>query len=99
MSQVTVSAKTYVATWLGLLGLTLLTSLLGLIDTGQYDIIIAVAIALIKASLIACFFMHALYESKLVRIVLGGGLLWFAILFTLTLTDYFTRGLLPVPGK
>ncbi len=99
MSHVTVSAKAYVATWLGLLGLTLLTSLLGLINTGQYDILIAVVIALMKASLIACFFMHAIYESKLVRIVLAGGLLWFAILFTLTLTDYFTRGLLPFPGK
>jgi len=99
MSRPIIPARTYLLTWAGLLALTLLTSLLGLVDMGQFSVIVAVLIAAIKASLIAAFFMHALYESKLVWAILGGGLVWFLILFSLTLGDYITRGWLPVPGK
>ncbi|HUO17004.1 MAG TPA: cytochrome C oxidase subunit IV family protein [Verrucomicrobiae bacterium] len=99
MSQPTVSIKTYTFTWLALLGLTLLTSLIGLLDLGLFNLVTAIVIAGIKASLIAFFFMHAFYESKLVRVVLAGGVLWFLILISLTLGDYLTRGLLPFPGK
>lgn len=99
MSQPTVSIKTYTFTWLALLGLTLLTSLIGLIDLGIFNLVAAVLIAAVKASLIATFFMHAFYEAKLVRVVLAGGIIWFLILISLTLGDYLTRGLLPFPGK
>lgn len=99
MSQPTVSIKTYAFTWLALLGLTLLTSLIGLVDLGIFNLVTAVLIAAIKASLIAFFFMHAFYESKLVRVVLAGGIVWFLILISLTLGDYITRGWLPFPGK
>ena len=61
--------------------------------------IIAVSIATIKASLIAALFTQALYEGKVVRIILAGGVIWFLILVTLTLADYMTRGWLPFPGK
>lgn len=99
MSQPTVSIKTYAFTWLALLGLTLFTSLLGLVDLGVFNLVAAVLIAAVKASLIAFFFMHAFYESKLVRVVLAGGIVWFLILISLTLVDYTTRGWLPFPGK
>jgi cytochrome c oxidase subunit 4 len=99
MSQPTVSIKTYTFTWLALLGLTLLTSLIGLVDLGRFNLVTAILIAGIKASLIAFFFMHAFYESKLVRVVLAGGVVWFLILISLTLGDYLSRGLLPFPGK
>jgi len=99
MSQPIVSVKTYALTWLGLLGLTLATSLIGLLDLGPFNLVAAILIAAVKASLIAFFFMHAFYESKLVRVVLSGGIIWFLILMSLTLTDYITRGWLPFPGK
>ncbi len=99
MSHPKVSSRTYLLTWGGLLALTLLTSLLGLIDLGQFSVIVAVLIAAMKASLIAAFFMHALYDSKLVRVVIAGGVAWFLILVSLTLGDYITRGWLPFPGK
>jgi cytochrome c oxidase subunit IV len=35
----------------------------------------------------------------LVRVVTAGGIVWFLIMATLTLTDYMTRGWLPFPGK
>jgi cytochrome c oxidase subunit IV len=99
MSQPTVSVKTYALTLMGLLGLTLLTSLLGLQDLGRLSIVIAVLIALAKATLIATFFMHAFFGSKLVRVVLAAGVIWFLIMICLTTADYFTRGWLPFPGK
>lgn len=73
MSQSTVSVKTYAFTLIGLLALTLLTSLLALVDLGNFSFIAGVAIAAVKASLIACFFMHALYEMKLIRVIMAGG--------------------------
>lgn len=99
MSPPKVSIRTYVFTWLGLLALTLLTSLLGLQNLGRMSLIVGLIIAALKASLIVTFFMHAFFESKLVRVVLAGGIIWLLILMTLTLEDYFTRGLLPFPGK
>jgi cytochrome c oxidase subunit 4 len=91
MAQPTVSRKTYLFTFLSLLGLTLLTTLLGFVDMGPFNTIVALLIAAVKASLIAAFFMHALYESKLVRVVLAGGVIWFLILITITMSDYIGR--------
>lgn len=99
MSQSTVSVKTYAFTLIGLLALTLLTSLLALVDLGKFSFIAGVAIAAVKASLIACFFMHALYEMKLIRVIMAGGMIWFLIMISLTLGDYLTRGWMPYPGK
>lgn len=99
MSQSSVSVKTYAFTLIALLALTLLTSLLGLVDLGKFSFIAGVAIAAVKASLIACFFMHALYEKKLIRVIMAGGVIWFLIMISLTLGDYLTRGWMPYPGK
>ncbi len=99
MSRQPIPARTYLFTFATLLGLTLLTSLLGLINMGQFSVIVGVLIAAVKAALIAAFFMHALYESKLVWVVLVAAVVWFLIMFSLTLGDYITRGWLPIPGK
>lgn len=99
MSQHKITFRTYLFTWLSLLGLTLLTSLLALVDTGRMSLIIGLLIAGVKALLIVGFFMHVFYDSKLIRVVVAGGITWLLILITLTLLDYGTRGWLPFPGK
>ncbi len=99
MKQPILSIKTYALTWIALLALVLATTLIAMADLGGFTMIIAVAIATAKAGLIAAFFMHALYEGKVVRIILVGGVLWFLIMATLTLGDYVSRGWLPFPGK
>lgn len=91
MAQPAVSKKTYLHTFLSLLGLTLLTTLLGYIDMGPFSTVVALLLAAVKASLIAAFFMHALYETKLVRVTMAGGIIWFLILITLTISDYISR--------
>ena len=99
MSQAVVSTRTYVFTYLALLALTLLTTLLGYIRMGPFSMVIAIAIAAVQSSLIAGFFMQGRYEAALVRVVAVGAVVWFLIMTTLTLTDYITRGWLPFPGK
>lgn len=92
MAQPTVSRATYFKTFLGLLGLTLLTTLLGFLDLGALNTAVAVFLAACKACLIAAFFMHALHESKTVRVIMMAGVIWFLILVSLTLADYMSRG-------
>jgi len=82
-------------TFVALVFLTLLTTAIGFLDLGPFNTIIAVLLAATKASLIAMFFMHALYESKIVRVIVAGGVIWVAILFSLTIADYATRHLTP----
>jgi cytochrome c oxidase subunit 4 len=94
-----VSVKTYTFTFLALLALALSTVLIGFLDLGWGSMFVAVLIALAKATLIACFFMHALLEKKIVKLVIAGSILWFLILVTLTVGDYLTRGWVAFGGK
>ena len=94
-----VARKTHLFSYLVLLALTLGTVLIAYLDLGPFSMVIAIAIATIQASLIAGFFMHALYESALVRVVAAGGVVWFLIMMTLVINDFITRGWLPFPGK
>ena len=99
MSAPRVSIRRYGFVFAALLLLALFTTLIGMLDLGPFNMVIAVTIALMKASLIAAFFMQALYEGKIVRIIIAGGVVWFLIMVTLTLADYMSRGWLPFPGK
>ncbi len=99
MKPPVVSLRTYTFTWLGLLALALTTTLIGFVDLGPFSMGIAILIATTKACLIVAFFMHGLYESKLIRVIIGAGVIWFLIMVTLTINDYVTRGWLPFPGK
>lgn len=54
---------------------------------------------MLKASLIAAIFVHALYDTKLIRVVLAAGVIWFLIMISITLGDYLTRGWRSFPGK
>ena len=93
------STRTCLLTWGGLLALTLLTSLVGLIDLGPMTVVIAIVIATCKATLIGLFFMEALYDSKLIRVSAAAGILWLLFLMSLTATDYLSRGWLLPSGK
>ena len=79
--------------------LALVTTLIGRLDLGPFNMPIAVLIATAKAALIVAFFMQAKHESKVVHIIIAAGVVWFLILMTNTLGDYVTRGWLPFPGK
>lgn len=92
MSEHIVSLKIYVGVFLTLLVGTALTVFAGLQDfPGQLNVIIALTIAVIKATLVVLYFMHVRYSSRLIWVVFTSALFWLAILFALTLSDYWTR--------
>ncbi len=99
MSQHVVSPKIYVAVFAALLVLTATTTAVASVDLGPWNTVAALAIALIKATLVVLFFMHVKYSPRLTQIVIGGGLFWLAILIVLTLSDFLSRGWLPVLGR
>jgi cytochrome c oxidase subunit IV len=58
--------------------------------------VIALTIAVTKATFVVLYFMHVRYSSRLVWMIGTSALFWMAIMFSLTLADYWTRGWLPV---
>jgi cytochrome c oxidase subunit 4 len=97
MSEHIVSIRIYVAVFLTLMLGTALTVWAGLHDfPRQLNVIIALTIAVIKATLVVLYFMHVRYSSRLIWVVFTSALFWLVILFALTLSDYWTRGWLPI---
>lgn len=80
------------AVFAALMALTITTVLVAFYDLGRLNVVIALTIAVIKAILVALYFMHVRYSSRLTQIVVGGGLLWLIIMIGLTMSDYLTRG-------
>src|SRR5213596_1057569 len=97
MSEHIVSIKVYVMIFLALMVGTTLTVLAGQQDfPGPLNVIIALTIAVIKATLVVLYFMHVRYSSRLIWVVFASALFWLGILFALTFSDYWTRGWLPI---
>ena len=93
------SIKTYTLVFLSLLVLTAVTTVVATVDLGPFSVVVALLIAVVKMMLVALFFMHLRHSTILTKVVVGGGMLWLAILLVLSLSDFVTRGWLPVPGK
>ena len=73
-----------------------LTWIIGYIDLGMFNVIIALAIAIIEALLVALFFMHIKGSSRLLHLAAAVGVIWLVIMLSLTLGDYVTRGWVPL---
>ncbi len=56
----------YAAVWIALLALTATTVAVSYVDLGVMNVVMALVIASVKAALVALFFMHLKYESRLV---------------------------------
>ena len=91
MAAHVVAKKTYFTVFATLIGLTALTTYVATIDLGPLNIVVALLIAMCKASLVVLFFMHLRWRSRLMHVVGVAALFWLAILLALTLSDYRTR--------
>lgn len=85
--------KVYYLVFLALAVGTVLTYLVAFIDLGEWNPVIALAIACTKATLVILFFMHIRYSSRLTMITICAGFFWLLIMITLSLSDYLTRAL------
>ena len=70
---------------------TILTYTVAFINLGEWNPVIALAIACTKATLVILFFMHVRYSNKLTILTVCAGFFWLLILITLSLTVYVTR--------
>jgi cytochrome c oxidase subunit 4 len=91
-----VSPRVYLAVFAILIVMTGTTTAVSFIDLGPWNTVAALGIAVFKATLVVLFFMHIKYSRPLMRLVIGGGLFWLAILISLTLADFVSRGWVPV---
>ncbi len=86
-----VSPGTYLVIIVTLMVLTIVTVLAAFVDMGKFNIVVALAIAVVKASLVVLFFMHAKYSPKRTQLVIVAGIFWLGLLLFMTMGDYETR--------
>jgi len=93
----TPSVTTYVVVCALLIVFTVLTVTVSFFDLpGIWHVIIGLCIGAVKGALVVLFFMHALVSSRVTWIVISVACSWLLLLLVLGMTDYFTRGLIPL---
>jgi cytochrome c oxidase subunit 4 len=102
-----VPLRIYYAVFAALMILTVITVEAARFDLGHpevlgvrvpLNVIVALAIAGTKATLVVLFFMHVKYSGRLIQIAVASALAWLALLIVLTANDYLSRGWLGNPG-
>ncbi len=86
-----VSWKVYLAVFLALGVLTVITVQVAGHDFGPFNLVVALGVAITKATLVVLYFMHARYSPKLTAVVIASSIGFFVILVFLLLTDYVSR--------
>lgn len=86
-----VSWKVYLAVFLALVVLTVVTVWVAGHDYGPFNLVVALGVAVTKATLVVLYFMHARYSERLVRVVIASSIAFLVILVFLLLTDYVSR--------
>jgi cytochrome c oxidase subunit 4 len=90
-NHVIVPVRTYYLIFLTLMVCTAITVAVAFVDLGPLNAIVAMTIAVLKATLVVLFFMHVKYSPKLTWAVVIGSVFWLGILIVMTAGDYLTR--------
>ena len=86
------SLVSYIVVFIVLMVLTVVTVAASRIDLGVgLNTLIAMAIAVVKATVVILWFMHVIHSPRLTWIVVIASFLWLGVLFVLTFSDYLTR--------
>jgi len=94
-----VPKRVYFAVFAALIVLTWVTAWVSTVDLGRLNIVVALSIAVCKASLVVMFFMHVKYGTRLTKMIVLCGLFWLMLLLFITMADIWTRGWMGVPGR
>jgi cytochrome c oxidase subunit IV len=92
MSAHIASPKLYYAVFAALIVGTVLTYMAALVDFGFLNNVVMLTIACTKAVLVILFFMHVRWSSRLTWVVAAAGFFWLLIMFSITMSDYMSRG-------
>lgn len=71
----------------GLIVLTVITVAASYVDFGELNLVVALAIAVVKASLVVLFFMHLLWDKPFNAIVFVGCLIFVGLFISFALLD------------
>ncbi len=74
-----------------LLLFTLITVGVAFLDLKWLNPVVALGIASFKAVIVILFFMHAKYQSRLIKMTIASGFFVFLVLVVMTLSDYMSR--------
>ncbi len=86
------AVKIYSLVFLGLLVLTALTVLAAFHDFGSFNTVIALIIAIVKATLVILFFMHLKgKDTGLLKLYVVGAFVFVVIMIGMTMNDIATR--------
>jgi cytochrome c oxidase subunit 4 len=91
--------RIYFGVFFALLILTATTVGVAFIDLGPFNNVVALGVAVLKATLVILYFMHVRYSTRLTAMVVASGVFWLVIMVGLTFVDYATRGWLGVAGR
>jgi cytochrome c oxidase subunit 4 len=83
--------KTLVFVWAALIVLTGTTSAVSYVELGPWNIVVALLIAVTKASLVVWIFMGVRFTTSLTKLFVIAGLVWVSILILITISDYNSR--------
>ena len=83
--------QVYLGIGSALLFLTIVTVLVAQVHLGPFNLIVAMAIATIKASLVAMVFMHLFYDNKFYLMIFLSSLLFLSVFISITLLDTLRR--------
>jgi cytochrome c oxidase subunit IV len=85
------STRTYFIVFGLLMVLAATTTWVAGLELGGLHTLVAVTIAIVKATLVVLFFMHALESGKLVHLIIISALFFLAIMMAFTLCDFWSR--------
>ena len=86
-----VPTRVYYLIFAALMVGTAITVGVAFVDLGPLNAIVALTIAVLKATLVVLFFMHVRYSTRLTWAVVVGSVFWLGLLLALTFSDYLTR--------
>ena len=59
---------------------------------GVLNALVALTIAVIKATAVILIFMHVRWSSRLTQVIVVSAVFWLLIMLSFTVSDYLTRG-------
>ena len=89
-----VPVRVYLVIFALLIIMTAITTAVAFVDLGRMNVVIMLAIAVTKATLVVLYFMHVRWGEQLLKVAIGTAVACFLVMIGLTLSDLLVRGIL-----
>jgi cytochrome c oxidase subunit 4 len=81
----------YYGIFLALMVLTIVTYAVTFVNLGEFNLAVAMIIAVTKASLVILFFMHVYWSPKIIKVSVGMSFFFLLIMLMMVMSDYLSR--------